>query len=263
LAGAERSPAAQGRSIGLGGGWGAEEEVVVVVGPQQATGSGAGAGGPGPQTPTPTPTPTAAAPRLACSLCRRLFGSPGHLREHEYRHALSLVAVSPHWPDTTQATRLAHPDHADRPDHRLLSSQRLQSLLLHHHHHHHRHDLQALCDPGAGASVAAVAGVQPTQTRYLCAHCPASFTLKSNADRHEKTVHLKRKLMRCAFCPKRFRDRTDLHRHLSSVHSGERGYRCPACAKAFSTPKNLATHVKVCCQAPGPEPAAFQEPGWY
>jgi len=89
--------------------------------------------------------------------------------------------------------------------------------------------------------------------RHLCSHCPASFTLKSNADRHEKTIHHKRKLLQCARCLKHFRDRTDLRRHLSSVHSRERGYACAACAKAFSTQKNLATHVKVCCQL-GPVP---------
>ena len=89
---------------------------------------------------------------------------------------------------------------------------------------------------------------EPTPARYLCSQCPASFTLKSNADRHEKTIHFKKKLMQCVYCLKHFRDRTDLHRHLSSVHSKERGHTCPACAKAFSTQKNLATHVKVCCQ---------------
>ncbi|XP_077938250.1 uncharacterized protein LOC144383662 [Gasterosteus aculeatus] len=100
------------------------------------------------------------------------------------------------------------------------------------------HCRQALCRPAA----------EPAPERYLCSQCPASFTLKSNADRHEKTIHYKKKLMQCAYCLKHFRDRTDLHRHLSSVHSRERGYACPACAKAFSTQKNLATHVKVCCQ---------------
>ncbi|KAJ8408119.1 hypothetical protein AAFF_G00263470, partial [Aldrovandia affinis] len=85
--------------------------------------------------------------------------------------------------------------------------------------------------------------------RYFCSRCPASFTLKSNADRHEKTIHFKRKTMQCAYCLKHFRDRTDLNRHLSSVHSSERVYACPGCRKAFSTQKNLATHAKVCCQA--------------
>ncbi|XP_051516433.1 zinc finger and BTB domain-containing protein 46-like isoform X2 [Myxocyprinus asiaticus] len=95
----------------------------------------------------------------------------------------------------------------------------------------------------------ATSPLNPPTARYHCSQCPASFTLKSNADRHEKTIHLKRKLMQCIYCLKHFRDRTDLNRHLSSVHSSERVYTCPACTRTFSTQKNLATHAKVCCQS--------------
>ncbi|XP_051518773.1 zinc finger and BTB domain-containing protein 46-like isoform X2 [Myxocyprinus asiaticus] len=95
----------------------------------------------------------------------------------------------------------------------------------------------------------ATSPLNPPPARYHCSQCPASFTLKSNADRHEKTIHLKRKLMQCVYCLKHFRDRTDLNRHLSSVHSSERVYTCPACTRTFSTQKNLATHAKVCCQS--------------
>ncbi|XP_026875019.2 histone-lysine N-methyltransferase MECOM-like [Electrophorus electricus] len=136
---------------------------------------------------------------LACSLCKRLFSSLLQLREHEYGHTLSLMALS-----------------LD-----CLEQQR---------------------PPAAAPSLAPAA-------RYRCSRCPASFTLKSNADRHEKTIHFNRKRMRCAYCLKHFRDRTDLNRHLSSVHSSERVYACPACARTFSTQKNLATHTKICCQA--------------
>ncbi|XP_036389628.1 zinc finger and BTB domain-containing protein 46 isoform X1 [Megalops cyprinoides] len=134
---------------------------------------------------------------LACSLCKRLFGSLDQLREHEYKHTLSLMALS-------------------------LDCFDMQRPLT--------------AEPPA---------------RYFCSQCPASFTLKSNADRHEKTIHFKRKMMQCAYCLKHFRDRTDLNRHLSSVHSSERVFACPVCGKAFSTQKNLATHAKVCCQAGG------------
>uniref|UniRef100_A0A8C8MFV2 Zinc finger and BTB domain-containing protein 46 n=2 Tax=Oncorhynchus tshawytscha TaxID=74940 RepID=A0A8C8MFV2_ONCTS len=151
---------------------------------------------------------------LACSLCKRLFSSLEHLREHEYRHTLSLTALSLDWPDP-------------------------QGPLADHHHNQTQAYSQSLyCLPVA----------EHFPPRYLCSQCPATFTLKSNADRHEKTIHFKRKLMQCTYCLKQFRDRTDLHRHLSSVHSRERGHSCPACAKAFSTQKNLATHVKVCYQ---------------
>lgn len=166
---------------------------------------------------------------FACSLCKRLFSSLEHLREHEYRHTLSLMALSLDWPS------MQGPHHQPiQPRHQP------QSQPLHFHH-------QSLYRPAAA---------EPAPARYLCSQCPASFTLKSNADRHEKTIHFKKKLMQCVYCLKHFRDRTDLHRHLSSVHSKERGHTCPTCAKAFSTQKNLATHVKVCCQV-GSVPGAI------
>ncbi|KAA8590944.1 hypothetical protein FQN60_001887 [Etheostoma spectabile] len=157
---------------------------------------------------------------FACSLCKRLFSSLEHLREHEYRHTLSLMALSLDWPS------MHGPYHQPTQPHHQPQSQPV---------HFH----QSLYRPALE---------EPVPARYLCSQCPASFTLKSNADRHEKTIHFKKKLMQCVYCLKNFRDRTDLHRHLSSVHSKERGHTCPACAKAFSTQKNLSTHVKVCCQ---------------
>lgn len=155
---------------------------------------------------------------FSCSLCRRLCGSAEQLREHEYRHTLSLMALSLDWPGLQGSAPAPPPP--------------LPQLHLY----------QSLYRPAAAVE-------RSTGARYLCSQCPASFTLKSNADRHEKTIHFKKKLMQCVYCLKHFRDRTDLHRHLSSVHSKERGHACPACAKAFSTQKNLATHIKVCCQA--------------
>lgn len=82
--------------------------------------------------------------------------------------------------------------------------------------------------------------------RFQCPKCPASFTLKSNMDRHEKTIHFNWKKMQCPRCLKLFRDKTDLNRHLMSVHSNERLFMCVFCGKGFGTQKNLNTHVKVC-----------------
>ncbi|XP_057714551.1 uncharacterized protein zbtb46 isoform X2 [Corythoichthys intestinalis] len=151
---------------------------------------------------------------FACSLCKRLFSSLEYLREHEYRHTLSLMAMSLDWPSIQSPF-----------------NQPGQSQFLH-----------------FPQSLYRTAVAEPTPARYLCSQCPASFTLKSNADRHEKTIHFKKKLMQCVYCLKHFRDRTDLQRHLSSVHSKEKGHVCPACTKSFSTQKNLTTHIKVCCQ---------------
>ncbi|XP_028926266.1 zinc finger and BTB domain-containing protein 46 isoform X1 [Ornithorhynchus anatinus] len=89
--------------------------------------------------------------------------------------------------------------------------------------------------------------IPPAQlARFRCSKCPASFTLKSNMDRHEKTIHCNHKKMQCPHCLKLFRDKTDLNRHLMSVHSSERSFMCLFCGKGFGTQKNLTTHIKVC-----------------
>lgn len=82
--------------------------------------------------------------------------------------------------------------------------------------------------------------------RFQCSKCPASFTLKSNMDRHQKTIHSHCKKMQCPHCAKLFRDKTDLTRHLLSVHSSERAFVCLCCGKAFGTQKNLSSHLKMC-----------------
>ncbi|KAH0619276.1 hypothetical protein JD844_019196 [Phrynosoma platyrhinos] len=101
----------------------------------------------------------------------------------------------------------------------------------------------------SGPVLASISGhASPGQlARFQCPKCPASFTLKSNMDRHEKTIHFNRKKMQCSHCLKLFRDKTDLNRHLMSVHSSERLFWCLFCGKGFGTQKNLTTHMKVCC----------------
>ncbi|XP_032073702.1 zinc finger and BTB domain-containing protein 46 [Thamnophis elegans] len=55
--------------------------------------------------------------------------------------------------------------------------------------------------------------------RFQCSKCPASFTLKSNMDRHEKTTPFNWKKMQCPHGLKLFRDKMDLNQHSMSVHS--------------------------------------------
>lgn len=105
-------------------------------------------------------------------------------------------------------------------------------------------DLAACAWPGLADGVPA-----GQLARFQCSKCPASFTLKSNMDRHEKTIHFNCKKMQCPHCAKLFRDKTDLKRHLMSVHSNERAFVCLFCGKGFGTQKNLTNHVKVCCLA--------------
>lgn len=104
--------------------------------------------------------------------------------------------------------------------------------------HIHEHALSVLLPLDGGA-----AG-QPG--RFQCSKCPTSFSLKSNMEHHEKTVHFHCKKMQYPSCAKLFRDKTDLNRHLLSVHSSERAFVCLCCGKGFSMQKSLSSHVKMC-----------------
>ncbi|XP_031445185.1 zinc finger and BTB domain-containing protein 46 isoform X2 [Phasianus colchicus] len=117
--------------------------------------------------------------------------------------------------------------------------ERAEELQDHIHGHIYQHEaaLSLLLPLDARTRPGLLGTVPPS--RFQCAQCPASFTLKSNMDRHEKTIHFNCKKMQC---PKPFRDKTDLTQHLVSVHSIERAFVCLLCG--LGTQKNLARHAK-------------------
>ena len=127
--------------------------------------------------------------------------------------------------------------------------ERAEELQEHIHMHIYQHEaaLSLLLPLDARTRPGLLGTVPPS--RFQCAQCPASFTLKSNMDRHEKTIHFNCKKMQCPSCTKLFRDKTDLTWHLVSVHSIERAFVCLLCGKGLGTQKNLARHAKVCCPA--------------
>ncbi|XP_072097389.1 zinc finger and BTB domain-containing protein 46 isoform X2 [Mobula birostris] len=94
--------------------------------------------------------------------------------------------------------------------------------------------------------------VFPVQAlRYKCSKCPASFTLKSNAERHEKTVHYKlneftviRKKFKCPYCSFSAMHQCILKRHMRS-HTGERPYPCEICGKKFTRREHMKRHTLV------------------
>uniref|UniRef100_A0A8C5JEK9 C2H2-type domain-containing protein n=1 Tax=Junco hyemalis TaxID=40217 RepID=A0A8C5JEK9_JUNHY len=96
---------------------------------------------------------------------------------------------------------------------------------------------------------------------FQCSKCPASFTLKSNMERHEKTIHCHCKKMQCPHCAKLFRDKTDLKRHLLSVHSSERALLCLCCGKGFGTQKSLSGHLKMCSLGSAHLAGSCSQPG--
>ncbi|XP_069739964.1 zinc finger and BTB domain-containing protein 46 isoform X2 [Narcine bancroftii] len=87
--------------------------------------------------------------------------------------------------------------------------------------------------------------------RYQCSRCPASFTLKSNAERHEKTIHYKlteftviRKKFKCPYCSFSAMHQCILKRHMRS-HTGERPYPCEICGKKFTRREHMKRHTLV------------------
>ncbi|KAM6053181.1 zinc finger and BTB domain-containing protein 46 isoform 1-T6 [Theristicus caerulescens] len=95
-------------------------------------------------------------------------------------------------------------------------------------------------------------GVPPGQlARFQCSKCPASFTLKSNMDRHEKTIHFNfneftviRKKFKCPYCSFSAMHQCILKRHMRS-HTGERPYPCEICGKKFTRREHMKRHTLV------------------
>ncbi|XP_069727613.1 zinc finger and BTB domain-containing protein 46 isoform X1 [Phaenicophaeus curvirostris] len=87
--------------------------------------------------------------------------------------------------------------------------------------------------------------------RFQCSKCPASFTLKSNMDRHEKTIHFNfneftviRKKFKCPYCSFSAMHQCILKRHMRS-HTGERPYPCEICGKKFTRREHMKRHTLV------------------
>ncbi|XP_068006354.1 zinc finger and BTB domain-containing protein 46 isoform X2 [Melanerpes formicivorus] len=88
-------------------------------------------------------------------------------------------------------------------------------------------------------------------SRFQCSKCPASFTLKSNMERHEKTIHFDfneftviRKKFKCPYCSFSAMHQCILKRHMRS-HTGERPYPCEICGKKFTRREHMKRHTLV------------------
>lgn len=91
------------------------------------------------------------------------------------------------------------------------------------HIHEHAFSMLLPFDLAESARPALADVVPPGQlARFQCSKCPASFTLKSNMDRHEKTIHFNCKKMQGPCCAKLFRDKADLNWHLLAGHCSQR-----------------------------------------
>ncbi|XP_065705564.1 zinc finger and BTB domain-containing protein 46 isoform X1 [Patagioenas fasciata] len=111
--------------------------------------------------------------------------------------------------------------------------------------HVHTHVLPTLLPFGSAL------GVAPGPLRFQCSQCPASFTLKSNMDQHEKTVHFNfneftviRKKFKCPYCSFSAMHQCILKRHMRS-HTGERPYPCEICGKKFTRREHMKRHTLV------------------
>ncbi|XP_064023736.1 zinc finger and BTB domain-containing protein 46 isoform X3 [Pogoniulus pusillus] len=120
------------------------------------------------------------------------------------------------------------------------------------HIHEHAFSMLLPFDLAESARPALADVVPPGQlARFQCSKCPASFTLKSNMDRHEKTIHFNfneftviRKKFKCPYCSFSAMHQCILKRHMRS-HTGERPYPCEICGKKFTRREHMKRHTLV------------------
>ncbi|XP_015737396.1 zinc finger and BTB domain-containing protein 46 isoform X1 [Coturnix japonica] len=129
--------------------------------------------------------------------------------------------------------------------------ERAEELQEHIHGHIYQHEAAlSLLLPLDARTRPGLLGTLPP-SRFQCAQCPASFTLKSNMDRHEKTIHFNfneftviRKKFKCPYCSFSAMHQCILKRHMRS-HTGERPYPCEICGKKFTRREHMKRHTLV------------------
>uniref|UniRef100_A0A8C2Y803 Zinc finger and BTB domain containing 46 n=1 Tax=Coturnix japonica TaxID=93934 RepID=A0A8C2Y803_COTJA len=127
--------------------------------------------------------------------------------------------------------------------------ERAEELQEHIHGHIYQHEAAlSLLLPLDARTRPGLLGTLPP-SRFQCAQCPASFTLKSNMDRHEKTIHFNfneftviRKKFKCPYCSFSAMHQCILKRHMRS-HTGERPYPCEICGKKFTRREHMKRHT--------------------
>ena len=74
-----------------------------------------------------------------------------------------------------------------------------------------------------------------------CKQCDTIFTRKWLLDRHEATVHGKKKKIKCDLCDQTFNRGENLKRHKQGVHE-EKQYECNECEFVTSRKDSLNRH---------------------
>ncbi|CAB3993877.1 chromosome alignment-maintaining phospho 1-like [Paramuricea clavata] len=80
-------------------------------------------------------------------------------------------------------------------------------------------------------------------SNHNCEVCKKMFTKRSALEIHSR-VHTGIKPYRCNICTKTFSIHGNLKRHLL-IHSGDRPYKCLQCSKCFNSPNHLKRHLQT------------------
>ncbi|XP_038221181.1 zinc finger protein 836-like [Zerene cesonia] len=80
---------------------------------------------------------------------------------------------------------------------------------------------------------------------HRCDTCGREYNLKSQLERHVRSVHMQERKFECEVCRKRFFTQYRLTRH-GLTHTGERHFKCPVCGKLYARKDNMETHAKSC-----------------
>lgn len=80
---------------------------------------------------------------------------------------------------------------------------------------------------------------------FPCDECNASYTSKSNLNRHKQT-HMKDAPFKCKYCTHGFQSKHYLMEHIKKRHNERMLYRCITCWKMFQRRAQLEQHRKHC-----------------
>lgn len=91
-----------------------------------------------------------------------------------------------------------------------------------------------------GSAISGSSGEEQNK-KYLCSHCPKTFSQMCHWSQHIKTKHNVEKNFKCETCGKKYIDQKTLDEHKAK-HGGDKPYKCVECPKQFNHKTDLRRH---------------------
>lgn len=211
----------------------------------------------------PSKTPTKSPGNYQCSVCEKVFHSPGKLKQHSYSHTGERPFSCPYCQKAFSSRfklgrhQLIHTGERQYRCHLCNRSFHRKDHLKNHIQIHDPNKQFKCQKPGCGKEYNSYMSYRKHCAAHAaeegdleCKICFEMFDNKSDLIYHLK-VHVgtrtvkspSEKKFQCDQCERKFFTRKDVKRHLV-VHTGKRDFVCSLCPQKFGRKDHLVRHIK-------------------